>query len=49
MVGKIFVGIIPDKPSRDFTHPLGSPKGLKGLLHTLNRTSHERKIYLVVF
>jgi hypothetical protein len=32
----MFVGIIHGKPSRDFTHPLGSPRGLKGLLHTLN-------------
>jgi hypothetical protein len=32
----MFVGIIPDKPSRDFTRPLGSLRGLKGLLHTLN-------------
>jgi hypothetical protein len=32
----MFVGIIPGKPSRDFTHPLGSPRGLKGLLHMLN-------------
>jgi hypothetical protein len=24
------------KPSRDFTCPLGRPRGLKGLLHTLN-------------
>jgi hypothetical protein len=32
----MFVGIIPDKSSRDFTRPLGSPRGLKGLLHTLN-------------
>jgi hypothetical protein len=24
------------KPSRDFTRPLGSPRSLKGLLHTLN-------------
>jgi len=32
----MFVGIIPDKPSRDFTRPLRSPRGLKGLLHTLN-------------
>jgi hypothetical protein len=30
------VGIIPSKPSRDFTCPLGSLRGLKGLLHTLN-------------
>jgi hypothetical protein len=32
----MFVGIILDKPSRDFTRPLGSPRGLKGLLHMLN-------------
>jgi hypothetical protein len=32
----MFVGIIPGKPSRDFTRPLGSPRGLKGLFHTLN-------------
>jgi hypothetical protein len=32
----MFVGIIPVKPSRDFTHPLGMPRGLKGLLHMLN-------------
>jgi hypothetical protein len=32
----MFVGIIPDKPSLDFTCTLGSPKGLKGLLRTLN-------------
>jgi len=31
----MFVGIIAGKPSRDFTRPLGSPNGLKGLLHTL--------------
>jgi hypothetical protein len=30
------VGIIHDKTSRDFTRPLESPKGLKGLLNTLN-------------
>jgi hypothetical protein len=34
--GIMFVGIIHVKPSRDFTRPLGSPRGLKGLLHTLN-------------
>jgi hypothetical protein len=32
----MFVGIIYGKPSQDFTHPLGSPRDLKGLLHTLN-------------
>jgi hypothetical protein len=32
----MFVGIIPVKPSRDFTRPLGMPRGLKGLLHVLN-------------
>jgi hypothetical protein len=30
------VGTISGKPSRDFTRPLGSPRGLKGLLHMLN-------------
>jgi hypothetical protein len=30
------VGIIVVKSSRDFTRPLGMPKGLKGLLHMLN-------------
>jgi hypothetical protein len=30
------VGIISGKPSRDFTHLLGMPRGLKGLLHMLN-------------
>jgi hypothetical protein len=32
----MFVGIIPVKPSRDFTRPLEMPRGLKGLLHMLN-------------
>jgi hypothetical protein len=32
----MFVGIISGKPSRDFTRPLGTPRGLKGMLHTLN-------------
>ena len=31
-----FVGIFTLKPSRDLTRPLGSPRGLKGLLHTVN-------------
>jgi hypothetical protein len=39
----MFVGIIPDKPSRDFTRPLGSPRGLKGLLHTLNAIVYPTK------
>jgi hypothetical protein len=43
MVGIMFVGIIPGKPSRDFTHPLGSPTCLKGLLHTLNAIIHPTK------
>jgi hypothetical protein len=30
------MGIIVGKPSRDFTRPLGMPRGLEGLLHTLN-------------
>jgi hypothetical protein len=32
----MFMGIIPVKPSRDFTRPLEMPRGLKGLLHMLN-------------
>jgi hypothetical protein len=32
----MFVGSITVKSSRDFTHPLGMPKGLKGLLRVLN-------------
>jgi hypothetical protein len=32
----MFVGVIANKPSRDFTCPLGIPMGLKGLLHMLN-------------
>jgi hypothetical protein len=32
----MFVGSITMKPSRDFTHPLGMPRGLKGLLYMLN-------------
>jgi hypothetical protein len=43
MVGTMFVGIITDKPSRDFTRPLESPRGLKGLLHTLNAIVHPTK------
>jgi hypothetical protein len=39
----MFVGIIPAKPSRDITRPLESPKGLKGLLHTLNAIVYPRK------
>jgi hypothetical protein len=30
------MGVISKKPSRDFTHPLGRPRGLKGLFHMLN-------------
>jgi hypothetical protein len=30
------VGVIPGKPLRDFIRPLGMPRGLKGILHTLN-------------
>ena len=33
-----FGGIFSWKPSRDLTSPLGSPRGLKDLLHTLNAT-----------
>jgi hypothetical protein len=44
----MFVSIIPNKPSRDFTHPLGNPKGLKGLLHTLNVTVYPMKIGFIL-
>jgi hypothetical protein len=30
------VGVIPRKPLRDFTRPLGMSLGLEGLLHMLN-------------
>jgi hypothetical protein len=39
----MFIGIIIGKPSRDFTHLLGSPRGLKDLLHTLNVIVHSTK------
>jgi hypothetical protein len=39
----MFVGIISGKPSQNFTRPLGSPKCLKGLLHTLNAIVHPTK------
>jgi hypothetical protein len=39
----MFVGINSGKPSRDFTRLLGSPRGLKGLLHTLNAIVHPTK------
>jgi hypothetical protein len=39
----MFVGIISGKPSRDFTRPLESRRGLKGLLHTLNAIEHPIK------
>jgi hypothetical protein len=44
----MFVGIIPDKSSRDFTRPLGSPRGLKGLLHTLNAIVHPTKVGFIL-
>jgi hypothetical protein len=34
------------KPSRDFTHPLGRPRGLKGLLHMLNAIVYPTTEYL---
>jgi hypothetical protein len=43
MVGTMFVGINSGKPSRDFTRPLGSPRGLKSLLHTPNAIVHLMK------
>jgi hypothetical protein len=45
---KMFLGIIPNKPSRDFTCPLGSPRGLKCLFHMLNAIiSFTRKMIYV--
>jgi hypothetical protein len=32
----MFMGVIAGKHSRDFTHLLGMPRGLKGLLYMLN-------------
>jgi len=32
----VFAGVTSVKPPRDFTRPLGMPRGLKGLLHMLN-------------
>jgi hypothetical protein len=43
MLETMFMGIIPGKPSRDFTRPLGSPRGLKGMFHTLNAIVHPTK------
>jgi hypothetical protein len=49
MIGTMFVGIIPGKPSRDFTRPLWSPRGLKGLLHMLNGILHPMKEGFILF
>ncbi|GKC81377.1 hypothetical protein Tco_1137094 [Tanacetum coccineum] len=38
---------VPEKPLRDFTRPLGSPSGLKGLLHTRNSTVIPTKLLQV--
>jgi hypothetical protein len=43
MIGIMFVGNISRKPSRDFSHQLGSPRGLKSLLHMLNAIVHPTK------
>jgi hypothetical protein len=43
MEGIMFVGIIIGKTSRVFTRPLGSPRGLNGLLHTLNAIVYPTK------
>jgi hypothetical protein len=39
MFAQMFEGSIPKKPSRDFTCPLGTPRGLKSLLHMLNNAT----------
>ncbi|GJX17545.1 hypothetical protein Tco_0218377 [Tanacetum coccineum] len=38
-------GCVPCKPLRDFTRPLGTPSGLKGLLHMLNTTGEMKLFY----
>jgi hypothetical protein len=43
MVQTMFMNIISGKPPRDFTRPLGMPRGLKGLLHQLNAVVHPMK------
>jgi hypothetical protein len=40
MARTMFMDIIAGKSSRDFTRPLGMPRGLKDLLHTLNTIVH---------
>jgi hypothetical protein len=40
------VGVIPRKPTRDFTRPLGMPRGLKGLLHMQNAIVSPMKVDL---
>ena len=39
----MFMGIIHVKPLRDYTRHLGVPRGLKGLLHSLNAIVHPTK------
>ena len=45
----MFVGVIAGKPSRDFARPLGMPRGLKGLLYTLNATVSPTTVDLYYF
>jgi hypothetical protein len=47
----MFMGIIAGKPSRDFTCPLGMPKGLKGLFiyAKCNRFFHDSELMFIVF
>jgi hypothetical protein len=40
------VGVIPEKPSRNFTCPLGMPRGLKCLLYMLNVIVSSTKVDL---
>jgi hypothetical protein len=40
------VDVISGKPSRDFTPPLGMPRGLKGLLYMLNAIVFPTKVDL---
>jgi hypothetical protein len=47
----MFVGVIASKPSRDFTRPLGMPRGFKRLVSyaKCNRFSHDNGLMFLVF
>jgi hypothetical protein len=47
----MFVGIIHEKPSRDFTRPLGNPYRFKKLVAyaKCNRSTTKADLWLIVF